>query len=119
MKRTDIYLVVDALASEYSWTIEYILSIPADVLLSLHKKMRERKRIEQAVNVKLIGIATACAFNGKLDKLDNILDKSVQQEEKKEVSPNIQKEQMRAMWVGMGRDPKVFEEQYKNGDVRF
>lgn len=116
MSKSTIYTLLDVLASEYSWHIEYILSLPIDVILELHSKILKRKNLEQAVETKLIGLATACAFNGKLDKLDRLFKDNLDGEE---ISAEEQKEQMRQLWLKMGKDPKKFQEQYEKGEVRF
>ena len=36
-----------------------------------------------------------------------------------EIDPMVQKEQMRAMWMAMKKDPKEFERQYAKGEVTF
>lgn len=113
----DNYDIIDLLASEYSWTLEYILSLPIDVISALSKHIVERKLSEQAVTAKIIGIATACAFSGKLEKLDSMFSSST--ETPTEPTEQEQKNSMLALWLKLGRDPKDFEKQFKEGTVKF
>ena len=118
MKKSDKLVIVDRLASEYKWTVEYIMALPTDVLFGLYRTITDRKLEEQATLAKIIGIATACAFNGKLKKLDKIFKRKGKGKEE-EIDPMVQKEQMRAMWMAMKKDPKEFERQYAKGEVTF
>ena len=115
MKTTDKYIIVDLLASEYSWTVEYILALPSDVLFSLHSALVDRKMKDKQTMAKIIGLAVGCANSGKLKKLDNLFNKEIMEE----VEPDTLKESMRQMWVESGKNPKEFDEQYEKGEVKF
>ena len=106
--------VIDLFASEYGWSIKYVLSLDTETIAKLYTSIIERKQKELAIQTKLTGMAVAAAFSGKLEKLDNLF-KNQQEEE----SPDSQIEAMRALWIKMNRDPKEFEKQLKEGKVHF
>ena len=110
----EIISIVDLLASEYGWDIEYILSINIDVLNALFKAIEERKKTEYRVLAQIFGIATNLGLSGKLDKLEDLF------KEKKEVSPDEMINQARNLWIKMGKDPAEFDRLVREGkEIKF
>ncbi|KKN82782.1 hypothetical protein LCGC14_0306060 [marine sediment metagenome] len=118
MKNKDVLEIVDTLASEYSWTIPDILELPIDVISNLYKLIASRKKREYSIMTKLIGMACACAFNGKLEKLDSIFPEEVDTENPEKSSEQLIN-QLRQLWTMSGKPLAEFDKKLKTGDVRF
>ena len=69
--------VIDILAHEYSWSIDYIQTLSYEEIDSLIKKINDRKILEWSVECYIMN----CAFNGKKPKFKS------DEEETKEMSP--------------------------------
>jgi len=54
--------VIDTLAKEYGWTIEYIVSLPMDVISKLMKIIKQRRNMEDI----LMQLNIAKGFAGKI-----------------------------------------------------
>jgi hypothetical protein len=95
-----IFLIIDILASEYGWSLEYCLNLPGDVVTQLVKRIQERKLREAQQWTKLIGAACAAGFSGKLDKLDSIFkSKSMPEVPDVETEAACWKSQVKGMWL--------------------
>lgn len=112
------FILIDAIASEYGWSLNEIMNIPSDVLFKLFFIIQKRKSEASYTKTKLLAIATGCGFNGKIDLIDKLFDKEqklTKEEEQKQLDID-----MRNLWVQMGKDPKEYDRQLKaNGSVRF
>lgn len=102
------YLLLDRLMSEYGWSLEYCLKLPADVIKNLTGAIQERKNDEMKVWTKLIGLACATGFSGKLDQLDKILNKEKQPEE---IDTDTWKSQVRSLWIKTKTNNKIISEE--------
>jgi len=114
--KKNILRIFDILMLEYSWTIEYCLTIPLDVVHELYSIIQERKK----VRLKELGIVIAAGsnygFSGKSKALDNLF-----KEKQEEINPEMHIEHMRSLWkkVHPNKDIKIFGEQVKKGNVEF
>ena len=109
----------DALMSEYSWTLEYVLSIPHDIIKNLYALIIERKQAEYGLLAKIIAVGTNAGFTGKMDAVNKMFKKTGSDAEG--ASAETQIEQMRQMWMKLHpkKNVKVFDRQVKEGNVKF
>lgn len=126
-----LFSIVDVLASEYGWSLEYCLSLPSDVVIGLLNAIRHRKGTYAKLWTKLIGAACAAGFAGKLDRLDKIFTDT--EGSTPEVDKAAWKGQIKSMWMKVrtkGKKnlsaeeyktlSKKFEDQWASGkDVKF
>ncbi len=109
-KRFDqLFTMIDVMASEYGWTIDYILKQRIDVLTSLYKKIFQRKKDEYKMYTKLTGNATAAAFAGKLQELDKLFDE-------KSVDKEDFRSQLEALAIKLGKDPEEVRAKLNRGE---
>ncbi len=104
-----LFTLIDVLASEYGWTIDYILKQRLDVLTNLYKKIFQRKKYEYKMFTKLTGNATAAAFAGKLQELDKLFDEG-------SVDKEDFRSQLEALAIKLGKDPKEVKEKMDRGE---
>ena len=106
-----IFDLVDTFASEYKWTLDEILKLPVDVMLSLYKKIHERKKRDYKILAQIIALAVNCGFSGDLKPLEKLF------EDKTEISKEEYLSQLRSLWITLGKDPKELEEKLKKGET--
>ena len=108
----------DTLMSEYSWTLEYVLSIPHDIIKQLYSLILDRKQVEYRLLAKIIAVGSNAGFSGKMNNVNKMFKKA---DKVNEESADFQIEQMRKLWLKFnpGKDIKILEEQLKKGQVRF
>lgn len=83
---TYIYMVVDTLAKEYGWSIEYILNLPQNVVINLLKTIRLRRNLED----QLHQLNIAKGFSGKISP--NLKDPfKTEKEHKEDEVKNLEK----------------------------
>ena len=83
---TYIYMVVDTLAKEYGWSIEYILNLPLNVVVNLLKTIRLRRNLED----QLQQLNIAKGFSGKISP--NLKDPfKTEKEQKEDELKNLEK----------------------------
>ena len=104
MDKENIYYIIDLFASEYNWEIEYIMSIPFDVIEKLIEQVNKRKFREYKAEAYVNGISTNLAFSGKLDKLDSIF-----KDGKEKVSDEEYISGARALWIKMKKPIAEFD----------
>jgi hypothetical protein len=63
----DWFQIIDTLAHEYGWTVEYIQALDIEEINNLLRKINERKKLEWMVETYIIN----CAFAGKKPNFDN------------------------------------------------
>jgi len=117
--RKQILPILDALMSEYGWTLEYCLQLPSDVLLELFEGIGARKRAEMQLWVKLIGAACAAGFCGKLDKLDGLFVQDNVKDDSKETTEKEKlqwKSQLKALWLKLGKNDEEFDRRWAAGE---
>lgn len=115
-----LFIIVDLLAKEYGWSLEYCCGLPNDVVMRLVKRIHKRKLEEARLWTKLIGAASAAGFSGKLDKLDDIFT-DVDKPKQTEVDSAAWKGQVKSMWIRMQTKDKknVNEDEYKRLNEEF
>lgn len=116
MDKKLIYTVIDTMASEYGWSIEYILRLNLDVVFELYQTIVRRKSEELKLRTKFSAIAAAVGFSGKIKELDKIFGSEKSTEE---VNPEQYKEKLRAVWIHLRKNPAEFETAYNSGKVVF
>lgn len=104
-----LFKIIDLLCYEYKWTLDYVLSLNRDVLINLYNTRLENKKQELKLKTKLQAFAIAAGMSGKINKLDSIFGF-----EKVEDDEMI--EQLRGLWIKMGKDPKELEEKLAKGE---
>lgn len=119
MNKEYIFNLLDTFMSEYGWgfdnTLDFITKTPMDIVLKLQNIIQERKYQEYKLQTKLTAIATATAFGGKNSFKD--LDKLF--EVQAETNTDDMNNQLRTLWLKMGKDPKELDKQIKNKQVTF
>jgi len=81
-----IYMVVDTLAKEYGWSMEYILNLPQNVVINLLKTIRFRRNLED----QLQQLNVAKGFSGKISP--NLKDPfKVEKDHKEDEIKNLEK----------------------------
>lgn len=125
MENKAIFMVVDLIASEYGWTMDYILDLPHDVLNALHETIIARQKRDIEYKTRLMSAAVNCGFSGE----NKILDKIFKLEDDGEMSEEDWKIQTKALWMKMKAKNKTaeefksledeFEERWKAGTIEF
>lgn len=113
--RDQLISILDVVISEYGWSVEYCLKLPHDILLDLYKQINHRKHDERYLQTKLMMCAVNAGFAGKPEIIDSVFKKSKVQEDEV-VDADTWKAQLKALWIRMKRDPKVFEEKWAKGE---
>jgi len=108
-----IFSLVDILASEYGWSLEYCMKLPGDVISNLIHAISSRKLLEAKKWTKLIGAACAVGFSGKLEQLDKLFSTETQKDDI--VDKVAWKGQVKSLWMKMQTKNKknLTEEEYK------
>ena len=108
------YSYVDLFASEYGWSLEYILKLPRDVVLKLVETILARKKQEYTFMTKLIAVGVNFGFAGKIDKVDQLFSDKEAPVNEEQLMNDLKK-----MWIVMKKDPKDFDKAYKEGNLKF
>lgn len=86
--KLDWVQIIDTLAHEYGWTIEYIQNLSIDEIQNFFEKINERKKLEWLVQTYIIN----CAFAGKKPNFDS----------KKQEQPNNEIEALKQLMKVVG-----------------
>ena len=107
------FLIVDILAAEYGWTIEYIQGLEVEEVQQLCRIIQKRKE----EHYKMLSYISVLSVNGKT--IDTLLDKVPRVNNKKN-SQKILKQQeqtMLTLFASLGMPPKKLKEGFKKGKL--
>lgn len=120
MDTDTIFNLLDTFMFEYGWgfdsALNFVTKQPFDIVIKLYSTLQKRKQLEYKVQTKLTAISVATAFGGKDSFKD--LDKLFEDKSEK-VDENTMNNQLRTLWLKMGKDPKEIDKQIKSGKVTF
>lgn len=113
--REKLYRIIDTLAHEYGWNIEYCMSLPTDVINGLYDAITKRQLEDLKIWAKVIAAGTGAGFSGDASNLDKLFNKDVKDKEEV-IDPETWKNQVKAVWIQHGKDPEEFERKFENGE---
>ena len=120
MELFDNFEVIDILAHEYGWDIDYIQELDTNEIHGLVNAINERK----LEHYKMLSYISVLAFNGKT--IDSILNpkpklqKSITEEEKQQLENQREKQQEQMMiklFSSLGMKPKRLKEGLDKGKL--
>ena len=103
--------LIDLIANEYGWSIEYILGLDIVLLKNIQKVIIKRKRRDLSIHAKTMGAAVAAGFSGKLDKLDKLYREDDEPEQESDLGA------LKELWKKLKKNPADLEKQMKEGKV--
>ena len=108
-----LYSILDVVMSEYGWSIEYCLRLPHDVLTAFYNAILDRKHNDYYLKTKFMALAVNAGMTGEFKHIDKVFKKTKTDEK---IDPLVWKNQLKALWLKMKRDPAEFERKWANGE---